>query len=276
MEGYLLAIDFEKAFDPLNHNLLITVSERYSLGHDFINWIKIFLKNQKSCVLNGGHAIHCFNLERDTCQGNSILANLYILVAEILFIFTKSNKTIHGIKILKQEYLYAAYADDTTFRKSSLNSVKIVFSLIDSFSKFSGLYPNVSKCEIAEIGVMKNVKLALSGAKNVDLTKETIKILGAHISYNKKLQGDLNFRDSIKNIVNVIIRLWRMRKLTLEDKITIFKCLAISKILYVALLTSVPNSVIEEMKQIQEMFLLENEKPKIKHDIYVTNIKMVV
>ena len=34
--------------------------------------------------------------------------------------------------------------------------------------------------------------------------KETIKILDAYISYNKKLQDDLNFFDSIKNIVNVI------------------------------------------------------------------------
>ena len=82
--------------------------------------------------------------------------------------------------------------------------MKIVFSLIDSFSKFSGLHPNASKREIAEIGTMKNVNVALCGIKNADLTKETIKTLGVHISYNKKLQDDFNFRDSIKNIAYVI------------------------------------------------------------------------
>ena len=51
-----------------------------------------------------------------------------------------------------------------------------------------------------------------------------------------------------------------MRKLTLEGKITIFKFLAISKIAYVALLTSIPNSVIRELKQIQKMFLWGNKK----------------
>ena len=111
--------------------------------------------------------------------------------------------------------------------------------------------------------------------KNVDLTIETIKILGAHISYNKKLQDDLNFRDSIKNIVN-FMRLWHMKKLTLEGKITIFTSLAISKIVYLALLTTIPNSVIEELKQIQKNFYMETKNPKSNMIRYVTNIKMVV
>ena len=55
--------------------------------------------------------------------------------------------------------------------------------------------------------------------------------------FNKKLQDDLNFGDSIKNIVNVI-RLWSMRKLTFKGKITIFKSVTISKIVYLALLTT--------------------------------------
>ena len=49
-----------------------------------------------------------------------------------------------------------------------------------------------------------------------------------HISYNKKIQDDLDFTKTIKNLCNVI-KLWRMRKLSLEGKITIFKSLAISK-----------------------------------------------
>ena len=38
-EGYLVAIFFEKAFDSLNHNFLITSREHYGFGNDFINWI---------------------------------------------------------------------------------------------------------------------------------------------------------------------------------------------------------------------------------------------
>ena len=40
--------------------------------------------------------------------------------------------------------------------------------------------------------------------KNINLTKESIKMLGVHISYNKKIEDDLNFTKTIKNLCNVI------------------------------------------------------------------------
>ena len=43
IKGYLLAIDFEKAFDSLNHNLLIAALEKFGFGFDFIGWIKILI-----------------------------------------------------------------------------------------------------------------------------------------------------------------------------------------------------------------------------------------
>ena len=87
--------------------------------------------------------------------------------------------------------------------------------------------------------------------KNINLTEESIKMLGVHISYNKKIQDDLNFAETIKNLCKVI-KLWHMRKLTLEGKITIFKSLAkiiISKIVYLAIM-KIPNTVTEQLKQI--------------------------
>ena len=55
LEGYLVAIDFEKAFDSLNHSFLTAALENYDFGNDFIKWIKILLKNRESCMINGGH-----------------------------------------------------------------------------------------------------------------------------------------------------------------------------------------------------------------------------
>ena len=51
---------------------------------------------------------------------------------------------------------------------------------------------------------------------------------------------------------------------TFEGKITIFKSLAMSKIVHLVMTTKVPNTVIEELKQIQNIFLRNNKKVKIK------------
>ena len=69
------------------------------------------------------------------------------------------------------------------FRESS-------FKDLQSFSSFSGLRPNFTKCKIAGIGVLKRVNVALCGMKCLDLAIECIKVLGLHISYNRNLQND--------------------------------------------------------------------------------------
>ena len=61
------------------------------------------------------------------------------------------------------------------------------------FSKFSGLKPNISKCEVAGIGSLKGFKMAVCGIKCIDLTTETIKILYIFtFSYNRKLKTKKN------------------------------------------------------------------------------------
>ena len=107
---------------------------------------------------------------------------------------------------------------------------------------------------------------------SLDLTKESIKILRVHISYNKKLQDDINVCMTVKNICNVI-KLWHMRHLSLEGKTTIFRSLALSKIVYLALLTIVPKSIIEELNEIQKKFLWSNKKCEIKHDTLCNDYK---
>ena len=63
-----------------------------------------------------------------------------------------------------------------------LNSVKVILSSLDQFYTFSGLRPNLSKCEIAGIGVLKNANVALCGLKSVNFTKESMMNLGVHLS----------------------------------------------------------------------------------------------
>ena len=104
--------------------------------------------------------------------------------------------------------------------------------------------------------------------KCLDLTKECIEVLIVHISYNRKLQDNKNFCDTVKHIY--VIKLWCMRHLSLEGKI-IFKSLAISKIVYLAFLTLIPSSVLEELKQVQKTFLWGNKRAKIKHNTLCNN-----
>ena len=222
------------------------------------------LKNQEFCVINGGKTSKYFKLERGTRQRDPISAYLFILVLEF-FIMIKTNKLIKGLSLFDYDFLYTAYADDTTFFLTNEKSVMEVMKSFGNFSFFSGLKVNRSKCEIAGIGTKKGVKVALCGMKSINLKYDFIKILGVCYSYNKEIENDKNFMNHIKKIQN-ILKIWRMRDLTLEGKVTIFKSLAISKIVHLALVANIPVSTIDLLIKIQKEFLWGKKKPKIKHE----------
>ena len=45
-----MTIGFEKSFDSMNHTFFIAAPEKCGFGDNFIDWIKMSLNNQKSCV----------------------------------------------------------------------------------------------------------------------------------------------------------------------------------------------------------------------------------
>ena len=53
-DGFLVAMDIEKAFDSLDHDFLILALGRYGFGKNFIVWLKVLLRDQEPCVINGG------------------------------------------------------------------------------------------------------------------------------------------------------------------------------------------------------------------------------
>ena len=145
--------------------------------------------------------------------------------------------------------MYTAFTDDSTFFLDDLLSVKNLIDTFKVFSLFSGLNENFSKCEIAGLGSLKGVLEAVCSLKSINLTTDTIKILGVYFSYNSTLKVQNNFLDTVKSIQQVL-RFWNRRILSLEGKIVIFKTLTISEIAYLAFVTVIPNSLIDELQRI--------------------------
>ena len=54
LEGFLVTIDIENAFDSVNQYLLLQIIRKFGFRIDFVSWIKTILKNQKPCIINGG------------------------------------------------------------------------------------------------------------------------------------------------------------------------------------------------------------------------------
>ena len=127
MEGYLLKIDTEKAFDSVDHYFLLAILEKYGFKKNFLRWIETLLNNQESCIINRGNYNSLFQTkERDTPRWSDLCVLVY----------------------------------SSFFLKDKIP----VFETLNIFQKFSlvsGLSPNTTKYEIAGIGTLKVVNVAL-------------------------------------------------------------------------------------------------------------------
>ena len=92
--------------------------------------------------------------------------------------------------IFDYNYLYSDYVDGTIFFLKDITSIKDMVDTFGVFLYFSRLKPN---SEIAGIGVLKGVQVAVCGMRRIDLNSDTLKILGSHLSYNKKLKEEKKF-----------------------------------------------------------------------------------
>ena len=130
------------------------------------------------------------------------------------------------------------------------------------FLFFSRLKPNLTKCKIARIGSLNGVQVAVCGMRCIDLCNEAIKILGTYFSCNSRIKEECNFLKIVSNVQSVS-DLWRYQNLTLEGRTVVFKSLAISKIVFQALIPPVSTHV--TLETIQISFLSNNFSPKTKH-----------
>ena len=156
-----------------------------------------------------------------------------------------------------------------------------MLSLFQIFESWSSLTLNLNKSELCGIGVKKGVDLAFCGCKVINLDKETVKILGAHFSYNMSLVDSRNFVETISKMEE-ILSIWSyqreyqrsyqceyQRALTLIGRISVFKILALSKILYISSMKTIPKFITEKLDKLQKSFVWKSKKSKIKHSTLI-------
>ena len=156
------------------------------------------INDQPSCVINGRFASQYFTLKRSACQGDPISAYLFIIALEVLFALIKNKVDIKGIVLYDHKFLFTAYADDSTFFLKDISSIKMLVKTFNEFSCFSGLKPDTTICEIAGLGLLNRVLEAVCGLKTADLTNDAIKILGTHFWYHNETKTEWNFLSAVK------------------------------------------------------------------------------
>ena len=114
IEGVLLNIDFEKAFDCVEWDFIYETLAFLGFPKKLIDMIKTLYNGIQSCVTNNGHQSQFFTLGRVVRQGCPLSPYLFVIIGQILNLYIKYKSTIIGIKARGMDYTISQYADDTS------------------------------------------------------------------------------------------------------------------------------------------------------------------
>ena len=271
-EGAILFLDFQKAFDTVNHDFLNQVLKKYNFGNSFIKWVDIMYYNAEAHVTNNGWTSKSFKISKGIRQGCPLSALLFLLVVEVLACNIRENSddglhiNVNGkIKTISISQL----ADDTTLFLKDEQAIKNCLEKVELFGNASGLKLNKQKTEGLWLGhhVNRNDSFA-----DINWNKTCIKALGVYFAYDSK-EAEIKIWNDKLNSIKKILHIWNQRDLSLQGRILIIKSLALAKIVYLLSAIGIPEKMIKEINKEFFSFLWKKRRDKIARTVQISPIE---
>ena len=271
IEGAVVFLDFQKAFDTINHNFLYATLEKFNFGNSFIKWVKTIYNNAEACLSNNGWTSRPFGIQRGIRQGCPLSALLFLLVVEILGNQIRKN-TDDGLEVkLKNESKYiqlTQLADDTTVFLKNEQAIKNCLKVIKEFGRVTGLKLNMEKTEGLWLGKGKNRG---DNFADINWKKDKIKALGVFFGYNSQDIEQQNWRCKVETIKKILEK-WKYRDLFMQGRILVVKTLALSQIVYLISSICIPKWAINEINKEFYSFIWKYSRDKICRKVLINDL----
>ena len=156
LQGMLMLIDFQKAFDSVSWSFLSNVLDFFNFGKSFCKWINVFNNNIQASILQSGFLSKFFSIQRGCRQGDPIASYLFLLCGQIMYLMVDNNLNIKGITVNNRTHKITQFDDDTTmFLDGSRDSLLATLNTLEIFGSLSGLKVNTDKTKIIWLGKKK-------------------------------------------------------------------------------------------------------------------------
>ncbi|KAL7282742.1 hypothetical protein ACG7TL_004216 [Trametes sanguinea] len=153
VNGAIVALDQEKAYDRIAHDYLWRVLEKFNIPESFTRTVKALYGDAKTSVAINGVTSEPFKIYRGVRQGDPLSCLLFDLAIEPLSNMIRSAE-INGINVPEcAEALRATlFADDTTVYLAERDDFRNLQAVLDKWCSAAKAKFNINKTEVIPIG----------------------------------------------------------------------------------------------------------------------------
>ena len=271
IEGCIIALDQEKAYDKIDHTYLYKTLEKFGFQKTFITTIKELYKNAQTKILVNGYTSQGIKIERGVRQGDPMSCILYDLAIEPLAEAFRQSE-LQGIKIpgKKERTIVKLFADDTLLYIRATDSLRKVNKILETFCSASTAVFNKEKTEYLPIGPKEYREKVINTRKigerqsNIipqELTiikdKQPMRTLGAWIG------NSINIQDKWQSIIEKqtrILNKWKTMHPSYRGKELILKALITSRAWFLATVNGMPKDIEKQMSKLIRDFLWDGRR----------------
>jgi hypothetical protein len=196
LDGVLLKIDFEKAYDKVNWSFLQQAMRMKGFDPKWCRWIHDFVSRGSVGIRVNDDIGHYFQTKKGLRQGDPLSPILFNIVADMLAIIiqrAKEDGQVDGLipHLVDGGVSILQYADDTIiFMENNLEKALNMKLILYLFEQLSGLKINFHKSEIYCFGRAKEIEGEYKELFGCEAGSFPFKYLGIPIHYRKLRNGE--------------------------------------------------------------------------------------
>ena len=213
-EAVIVFIDFKKAFDSIDRNVMFKILEAYGIPQEIVDAIKIMYTNTSATVITPEGLTDLFSINTGVLQGDPLAPFLFIICLD--YALHKAINQSDGITLKRRmssrhpaEHLAdLGYADDIALFGDTVHNAQDLLIKVELACQASGLYLNASKTKYMHFNSTTNEQLCSLDGTPIDIV-EDFKYLGSYTN----TRHDFNVRIAQAwGAINSLHKVWKSLK----------------------------------------------------------------
>ena len=261
MHGAILSLDFEKAYDSVDHQFTLRVLKTFKIPDWFVKWVNMAFKSSSMQLIINGYLTNSFPMLGGGKQGDPLYPYIFLMVMTTMAAQIQLDPNITGIKHPNIEHPISTiqFADDSPFMIGCESDFTHITHHLSLFEIASGMVINKDKTIIVLLGNWNEntPQFIIDSPFKKQSINTPFVVLGTVVG--PKDADNLNWQLVIEKV--------RMRAnklnsptLTLNGKILVANACITSLAIYPATHTYIPYKELETLRPILNQFTTPTSK----------------
>ena len=226
---YAVFVDFQKAFDSVDRNVIWRLMHHYGFPPKFINIIQQMYEDATCQLIHDGKLTKPFNVQTGVGQGYLLSPIIFLMVVDwVTRQSTADQKT--GIQWTFNKQLEVLdFADDISLLSHKQQDAQKKLCRVAEEAEKTGLQINTGKTKVMKVNNKNQDPVKLHHEEITEVDKFVY--LGS--VFSKDGETDIKSRiNKARHVINTLRQIWRSKALSIRNKIRIFNIYVKSVLLY--------------------------------------------